>query len=816
MADLYTVIAGIQPTAQELLEAEVLAQQILTAQFPNMDLREGTAIRDFSIRPNAVLLAMIKKGVDYYFTQNTLSGVDDTTSTDIVDAIMSNNFINRRVGSNSVINARLFFTRAKNIAVPTTAYFSPDNILMFYPSVTTTYPASSLVLDTFSNEYYVDVNMTAGAEGSSYDIGSGSLIYFSNFDPYFLRAEINYLVTSSNPTETNTQLVTRAKNAVSTRNNINQPSIDFNLRDNFNYLNSILPVGMGEPEMLRDVVQAVIPPAPAKTVSAISIVSTLATCTVPVHGYNTGMSVRLKGASVANINNDFIITVVDINTFTVVVPSGTTVPSVLPTAQESLIPTNIHAGGFIDIYCGQSLVSGLIQVTTDASGKALISGPVISAVRSTLSGGALPDTIPSLNSYSVASTSVVLTPNFTAGVTKVTFVTGTHPIAIGDSITISGTSLKISMSAISCTGVVVTATSNGHGYSIGDFVVISGVSPTTYNGTFVITAVTTNTFSFVVLANIPASGTGTMFCEVNHINGVCTVTEITSTSVSIYIPNTSATFTGTSLITSPVKFSISNPYIQTVSVVNTTKDVSGNIRVNIPKHGFVAGGRLTLANYTLSGYNGNFIVMSVIDQDNIMVSTPAMLTDVTAIVINGTETCTSVIPNSDYGFSTSQNLLVNFGVAWANSTASFTVRYFQNLDSVQAYLNSPQTRVLCGNYLARGYNVYSLDIVANYYTLSTADSNAAANAYIASLAPGAPFVVGELVTLLRAYGLTDIQLPLGISYTKYNRSLDYFTSSETGTIIDVLEPNDRTSMFMINSITTNLSPLAISSVPVQR
>ena len=62
MADLYSVITGIQPDQQDIVEAELFARQILEAKFPDLDLREGTAIRDLVLRPSALLLAICKKG----------------------------------------------------------------------------------------------------------------------------------------------------------------------------------------------------------------------------------------------------------------------------------------------------------------------------------------------------------------------------------------------------------------------------------------------------------------------------------------------------------------------------------------------------------------------------------------------------------------------------------------------------------------------------------------------------------------------------------------------------------------------------------
>jgi len=817
MVDLYSIVPGIQPTQQELIEAELLAKQILETKFPNMDLREGTGVRDLVLRPTSTLLAMIKKAVDYHFSQNTLSNVDDTSPSDIVDGILANSFIARRIGSKSTISARLFFARTKNVSVSASSYFSTDNKVKFFPTSTITYSASSLLYDPSSNEYYIDVEMTAEKEGSEYDISSGSLLYFSNFDPYFLRAEINYLILASQPTETNTKFIARAKNAVSTRNLINTPSIDFNLRDSFNFLNNILSVGMGDVEMLRDLVRAVLPVTATKQITAIVVVSTTATCTLPLHGYHTGQMIRLYGASSVAFNNDFLITVVDVNTFTIVVPGGTTTPGTLPLTRNSDIPVNIHSGGCVDIYCGESFSSGIVQVTTDATGKATVSGPVVALSRSITSGGSGPDSVPIQNSISVPFSSITLSaPNFTPGYSLCTLSTGTHPFINGEAISIVGTIETLAVSAISCSGVTVTATSNGHGYSQGDTVVISGATPTAYNGTYTIATVATNTFTYTVLANIASVGSGTMKCEVNVINGARTVYSSTGTSISILVKNTIATTAGTAVITSPVRYSLVNTYLQGSKIYNTTKDISGSIIVNLPKHSFSAGMRVTLSGYTLTGYNGNFVIQSVIDQDNFLAYTPLMLTNLTAIVMSGNEVCTTVIPSKDFGFSTKQSVTIDFGTTYPNSTASFTTKYFQYMDSLQPYLEAASRRVLCGDYLARGYNVYSLDIIVTYYTVSTASTLAAATTYIKSLSPGSPFVVAELASNLRVAGLNDIKFPLNITYTKYNRYLDYLMVADTGTITDVLDPNDRTTIFVLNSISTTLETLPVVSTPLQR
>ena len=85
MSNLYSVIPSLTPNAQEVIEAELLAKQILEAEFPDLDLREGTGLRDLILRPTAYAMALLRKSTDYYFAQNTIKGVNDTTDTEIVD-----------------------------------------------------------------------------------------------------------------------------------------------------------------------------------------------------------------------------------------------------------------------------------------------------------------------------------------------------------------------------------------------------------------------------------------------------------------------------------------------------------------------------------------------------------------------------------------------------------------------------------------------------------------------------------------------------------------------------------------------------------
>jgi hypothetical protein len=252
MSDFFTTIAGIEPSAADVQAAELFAKQVLSSKYPDLDLREGTGLRDLVLRPNALLLAMIKKGLEYYFEQRTIGSVTNDTSEEIVDDLLSNFFLTRKTGDYSIINARLYFAKQKSVSLSSATSFSTDGALLFYPSESLTVSANSLSYDNDKKEWYFDINLVAAEIGTSYNLTSGSLLYFANFDVYFLHAEINYLVSESLNAETNLEFVARAESAISTRNLINTPSIKAKLEADLNYAKNVVVVGKSDPLMHRD------------------------------------------------------------------------------------------------------------------------------------------------------------------------------------------------------------------------------------------------------------------------------------------------------------------------------------------------------------------------------------------------------------------------------------------------------------------------------------------------------------------------------------------------------------------------------------
>jgi len=266
--DIFSVMEGLTVERDEILEAETFTQKYLESLFPTYDFRQGTAVRDMVIRPNAVMIALIQKALKYYHDESDVINMTNDTDKDLVDRKMSNFFITRRAGNKSVINARLFFSfptvEPISTQIPLTAYFSTDDDAKFFPTsnITVLPPVQNPVPGQYYFEYdseqslwFVDIEMASEGKDEKYNIEEGDLLYFTIFSPYFMQGEIQYLVTKSLPEETNTEMVERAYDSVSTRNLVNDPSIISRLRDEFNYVNDVFPIGLGSPHLYRDLIR---------------------------------------------------------------------------------------------------------------------------------------------------------------------------------------------------------------------------------------------------------------------------------------------------------------------------------------------------------------------------------------------------------------------------------------------------------------------------------------------------------------------------------------------------------------------------------
>src|SRR6266849_5323682 len=173
-----------------------------------------------------------------------------------------------------------------------------------------------------------------------------------------------------------------------------------------------------------------------------------------------------------------------------------------------------------------------------------------------------------------------------------------------------------------------TATGPTFPFSNGNSVTITAATPTLYDGTFTITSATTNTFTYNLSAPSSLAGTTAQSTSLGHgfssgqsvtiagatvsaYNGTFTITVLDANTFTYALPSGQSVSAGgivtaTSTVTNNVT-SITHP-----TSGNSTNQSTATVTTQSP-HGFAAGDTVTIANAAQSGYNGTFTVSSVVN-----------------------------------------------------------------------------------------------------------------------------------------------------------------------------------------------------------
>ncbi|MBI4291462.1 MAG: hypothetical protein HY661_08295 [Betaproteobacteria bacterium] len=249
------------------------------------------------------------------------------------------------------------------------------------------------------------------------------------------------------------------------------------------------------------------------------------------HGFVTGDTVTIAGASLDAYNGSFLVTVIDANTFTYTLPST-----------QILNPTGTITAS------KPGVTLSATSVTHPTTGSAKDTATVTTAAAHNLSPGDVV-TISGANQREyngprtlVSASGTTFTYVNDGIVNAATPATGTMSATVGAT-TRSITSITHPTGGSTSAKSVATVTSAAHGFAVNDVVTITGATQNQYNGTWVITAVTTNTFTYVNeginVAATPATGTVSVSASISRT--VNSIQRVVSGSGTIHAAKAIAT-----------------------------------------------------------------------------------------------------------------------------------------------------------------------------------------------------------------------------------------------------------------------------------
>lgn len=257
--------------ASDVTAAANFLEEFLSDEIPNGDFTAGTAMRDLTINALAAVVAFMRadaaqvRQMQSLLTVQAATGGDTEALRDGVTAILSNLLVVPKGGG----KARGFIvghaTQQVDVFIPTTIRFTYSQGVLFVVDSTDTYfvPAAELVpvveADGSITDYEFRIPLVAVATGETYNVEPALFAAFDRFSPYVTHVESTVKFSGGRGPETVEEILERAPTAVATRNLINDRSIPAVLDDNFDGIEAVLVVGMGEPEMQRDIVPTVAP-----------------------------------------------------------------------------------------------------------------------------------------------------------------------------------------------------------------------------------------------------------------------------------------------------------------------------------------------------------------------------------------------------------------------------------------------------------------------------------------------------------------------------------------------------------------------------
>jgi hypothetical protein len=245
----------------------------LTEQVPEATFTEGSAVRDLVVKAFVPIYAYLKAEVDRSAILQSVSRIqeelangetstlDEADISEAVDAVMSNWFVTRRGGSRSTGTAQLHFTRRTAIVIRRDARFWRTSTLAYYPDITaeTILIAENQMRPTYDTrgrliDYVANVPVIAARVGDLYDFEAGRFVRVEmpGGIPFFSYGEHQQSISGGLGTESTAEYIDRAQVAITVRNLINNRSIDTVINEQEPDAINIMTVGMGEPEMVRD------------------------------------------------------------------------------------------------------------------------------------------------------------------------------------------------------------------------------------------------------------------------------------------------------------------------------------------------------------------------------------------------------------------------------------------------------------------------------------------------------------------------------------------------------------------------------------
>lgn len=232
--------------------------KLMREQFPDLNVSRGSAFHKTFIRPAAALVQPFRDRSNTFKRNQNLDNYQ-VMSEEEMDRRAASFVVDRSSGKRAFGTQRVFFDTIQPVYIDRYAVFFDDNDRRWHPMdgtvLTEIEMASNYIPQT--GEYYADVVVISEAEGEDYVAEAGQVNQFSNIAGATRTINPNPYSGGLNR-ETNTDLYVKIRQAITNRDLVKKDAIATAIKDAFDSVRAVQVIGLGDPRMTRDVVEAVV------------------------------------------------------------------------------------------------------------------------------------------------------------------------------------------------------------------------------------------------------------------------------------------------------------------------------------------------------------------------------------------------------------------------------------------------------------------------------------------------------------------------------------------------------------------------------
>lgn len=224
---------------------------------PEFETRPGSAFHELYIKPQQLMLQPLITTMDQVLVSQSVRRIlaepdPDSYSEEDVDDLGSNTFVTRNAGSFATTTVRVYYDSPRDIEYPAESAEFTAAGLSFFNVSDVVITASQMALQTDGTLFYFDTTVRAQAEGEAYNVAAGEITGFVN-DLEAIRVTNLGAATGGLDRETNSQFLSRIPESIGVRDLETTKGINAILREKFPGISRIQSIGMGDAEMMRDI-----------------------------------------------------------------------------------------------------------------------------------------------------------------------------------------------------------------------------------------------------------------------------------------------------------------------------------------------------------------------------------------------------------------------------------------------------------------------------------------------------------------------------------------------------------------------------------